>query len=140
MVLLQDFANVGIVKERKLRGEQNPFHHSVTNRANINLVRLFAPYFNVNINGGVTARTCGLYYANAVWLLKEDPKGDGKSAPLPQLSEVLTICDPVFRATLQNLRNLELIIAFGRVAFKALQSNCSITPRSSRRPRWLRWA
>lgn len=120
MVLLQDFANVPIVQERVQRGEPNPFHHSLTAQTNVNLIRLFAPYFTANINGD-TARTCGLYYANAVWLLKEDPKGDGKSASLPRLRQVLGICEPVFRATLQNLPNLELIIAFGSVAFRAIR-------------------
>jgi len=126
MVLLQDFANVPIVQARTEQGERNPFHHSVEAQTNVNLVRLFTPYFDVNIHGGECARTCGLYYANAVWLLKEDPKGLGKSASLPRLRQVLQECEPVFRATLQNLPDLELIIAFGSVAFQALQMYLNI--------------
>jgi hypothetical protein len=127
MVLLQDFANVPIVKERVQRGEPNPFHHDPMSDTNRELSRLFSPYFKIDINGGERARTCGLYYANAIWLVKECPKSEGKSAAPPKKSTALQVCEPVFHATLQNLPNLELIIAFGKVAFEALQKYLHVT-------------
>jgi hypothetical protein len=122
LVLLQDAADVdSLLVSRDLSPSRPVLSHSEKALTNKRLVSWFKDFFPVSIDGS-NAQHCGIYYANAVWLLKLN---GGMSGPLPQKSKVLETCGPVLSATLQNLERLELILAFGRHSYSAL---CRLFP------------
>ena len=117
MILLQDAADEEtILKQQKLTPE-NPLRHGPSIGTNKKLVKWFQNYFDVDI-GGRNARNCGIYYANAIWLIK---RGADISSPIHSQQEVLKACSPVLDATINNLKQLKLILAFGKPAFIALK-------------------
>jgi hypothetical protein len=72
----------------------------------------------INIEGS-NASKCGIYYANAIWLLK---RGDSMRAPIRAKKSVSQACLPVLHATVSNLSKLKLILAFGREAYISLRN------------------
>lgn len=96
------------------------FRHDENSVTNINLVKIFKPNFElVNIKGS-NARTCGLFAANIIWLLRDDlNKNIKKNNPDNSL---IRECRTVFFETIDSLKNLKLIIAFGHVPYYACEN------------------
>jgi hypothetical protein len=116
LVLLQDAANFDRLNNLYIKTGHNPFRHDPTVETNKNLFRFLKPYFPLGQSVvEPNNRSCGVFYANAVWLLKEaaDMQGDlrGDDGDLE-----------IFLATLDNLPNLKLIIACGQVPFNLVCS------------------
>ncbi|MGE3595804.1 MAG: hypothetical protein AB7N70_09650 [Dehalococcoidia bacterium] len=124
LVLLQDAAPAQKFGRLRKRGiwqfPQDVFRHDEKVWTNRRLVQLFedAGFKNVRIDGS-TARNCGLFGANAVWLLKGS--GRSMSGRLPNLKRVIKASEPVFEETVDGLPNLKLIICFGRIAHFGVQ-------------------
>jgi len=124
MILLQDAADEATVEKQKKAYPRNPLRHGIKVPTNRKLIKLLTPYYpSIGIEGE-NASNCGVYYANAVWLIK---KGAGMSAPIVSPREVLDECKPVMDATISNMKNLELVIAFGKHAFNSLKWRYGIT-------------
>ena len=123
MVLLQDAADEETILIQKSLTPDTPLRHGPKIGTNKKLVKWLGKFYPVDIEGR-NAKSCGLYYANAVWLIK---KGGDISSPIYAQEAVLKACAPVLDATIGNLQNLELILAFGKSAYLALKQKFSIT-------------
>ncbi len=121
MILLQDAADKKTLLNNA--SQSNPLIHGQKFLTNKRLVTWFGNFFkdkNIEITGA-NSKNCGIYYANAVWLIKKViKKGEGVSSPIRKRKAVLLECQPVLDATIQNLKELKVILAFGDVAFEAL--------------------
>ena len=118
MVLGQDGAHFGNM-QALVRAEGAPgYRHGENVQTNINLIECLSEYTRTRVDGSIDPKDCGVFYANAVWLLKN---GDGMAARLPRLMSVLRECAPVMKATIEGLPKLELIIAMGNVAYRSLR-------------------
>ena len=122
MVLLQDAADENTILQQKQLESINPLRHSPKIGTNKKLVKWLGEYFPIDIEGS-NAKNCGIYYANAVWLIK---KGGNISSPIHQPRKVVEACAPVLEATINNLANLKLILAFGKSAYLALKQKFNI--------------
>jgi hypothetical protein len=122
MVLLQDAADEETLLTQKKLTPDSPLRHGPQIGTNRKLVKWFKDYFEVDINGN-NSKDCGIYYANAIWLIK---KGSDISSPIYLQDKVLRACEPVLDATINNLKELKLILAFGKSAFLALKSKFNI--------------
>ena len=63
-------------------------------------------------------RNCGLYYANAIWLLKES---EGMSGAITNKEMAYKINQEVFAETLKNLKKLKLIVTLGEHSFNFIK-------------------
>lgn len=122
MILLQDAADEETLLNQKILTPESPLRHSPQIGTNKKLVKWFKDFFEVDIEGR-NAKQCGIYYANAIWLIK---KGSDISSPIYLQDRVLKACEPVLDATISNLRELKLILAFGKSAFLALKGKFNI--------------
>lgn len=122
MILLQDAADEDTLLNQKKLTPESPLRHSPQIGTNKKLVKWFKDYFQVDIEGS-NAKGCGIYYANAIWLIK---KGSDISSPIYLQDKVLKVCEPVLDATIGNLKELKLILAFGKSAFLALKGKFNI--------------
>lgn len=125
MILLQDAADEATLRVLKNASQSNPLIHGQNFLTNERLVTWFGNFFkdkNIEITGA-NSKNCGIYYANAVWLIK---KGGGVGFPIRKRKAVLLECQPVLDATIQNLKELKVILAFGDVAFEALALKLNI--------------
>ncbi len=121
MVLGQDGAPFEVMNRLVVFNEEgaNGYRHGPDVQTNINLIKCLSNYTaKYKVDGNIGPKTCGVFYANAVWLLKE---GENMDAPLRRLTSVLRKCTPVMQATIEGLPNLKLIIAFGKVAYESLR-------------------
>lgn len=121
MILLQDAADTATIERQALEFPSSPLRHGNKVRTNIRLVNWFASLLQsdlIDINGS-HASGCGIYYANAVWLIK---RGDSMRAPIRAKKSVSQACLPVLHATIKNLSRLRLIITFGREAYTFLRN------------------
>lgn len=66
---------------------------------------------------GSKAATCGVYYANAYWLLRDD---DRFSGPLKNADAAFEQSQRILEYVLSNLTGLERVIAMGADAYAAL--------------------
>ena len=119
LLLAQDAADYPKFEALKLADSRNPFRHDPKWATNKNLFKYLSPYFDV---GESTERPnnskCKLYYANAIWLLKQKGGAQGK---IVNEVEALSICLPILKATIEGLPNLRLILALGEKAYKTIQ-------------------
>lgn len=122
MILLQDAADEETLVNQEKLTPGNPLRHGPNIGTNKKLVKWFKDYFEVDVEGS-NAERCGIYYANAIWLIK---KGSDISSPIYVQDKVLKACEPVLSATISNLKELKLILAFGKSAFLALKSKFNI--------------
>lgn len=122
MILLQDAADEQTLLNQKKSTPENALRHSPKIGTNKKLVKWLKEYFEVDIEGS-NAKECGIYYANAIWLIK---KGANISSPIHLQNDVLEVCEPVLDATITNLKELKLILAFGKSAFLALKGKFNI--------------
>lgn len=116
MVLAQDAANFNTLKKLIDADSKNPFRHSPTNNTNKNLYNIL---FSLNLFDLGTYeipnnKKCGLYYANAIWLLKDS---DGMSGSITKTQEAYIANRKVFDATVSNLPKLKLILTLGAHSF-----------------------
>lgn len=119
-LLMQDAADVESLLKFQTITDRPVLSHNPSAITNKRLVKWLSkhqdfPYVNIN---GHHSKSCGVYYANAVWYLK---KAGGMSAPLKQRHLAITESQKILSTTIAQLQHLELIIAFGKVAYEALQ-------------------
>lgn len=122
MILLQDAADEQTLLNQKRLTPESPLRHSPQIGTNKKLVKWLKNFFEIDIQGS-NAKDCGIYYANAIWLIK---KGTDISSPIYLQDKVLKACEPVLDATIGNLKELKLILAFGKSAFLALKGKFDI--------------
>ena len=118
LLLAQDASDFESLENSYILNKLNPFRHSEKLETNKRLFEYTKPYFNVGDEfNSPNARSCGVYYANSIWLLK---KTNGKSGQLKNLKNVFEKSIETFEATLDNLPKLKLIITLGKVPYKFL--------------------
>lgn len=126
--LMQDAADVGSLQKFHERTGRPILSHSPgaqTNRRLVSWVRKYEEFSAVSVDGA-NARNCGIYYANAVWFLK---RRGGMGAALPQRALAIRASIPILETTFQQMPNLELIIAFGEVAYLSLKEMFGLKQR-----------
>lgn len=117
LVLGKDCAPARVFRRRLAEGMGDPYRHDPnlpTNkmlRAVLESVGIEAPL------DGSRASMCGVFYANAYFLLRDD---DRFSGALPNRRAALAESKKVLRFILENQPNLERIIAMGEDAYAAL--------------------
>jgi hypothetical protein len=117
MLLAQDPANFNKLKKlHKNCPSRNPYHHDPKIRTNQNLFKLMnsLDQFNLGTYDSPNNHNCGLYYANAIWLLKDS---DSMSSSITSTTNAYKVNESVFEATLKNLPKLKLIVTLGEHAF-----------------------
>lgn len=125
MLLGQDPGEYETFKELKDMNDPNPYRHGPKRPTNIMLHKLMSPYFDVdNVLNSTKARNCGLYFANAIWLLREGAGAKQKHPP-----EAFEVCHEIFAATLNNLTKLKLIIVMGEDAHNYMKKVISNLPQ-----------
>lgn len=120
-LLMQDAADVESLREFHRKTGRPLLSHSPSAITNKRLVRWLVKhkeFSQVDIDGS-HSEDCGVYYANAVWFLK---KIGGMSGALRQRRRAIQESQKVLEVTFTQLSNLELIVAFGRTAYEALQT------------------
>lgn len=120
MVLAQDAANFRTLKKLKDADNKNPFRHSPTNKTNKNLYDVLSVlnHFDMGDFCKPNNRNCGLYFANAIWLLKDS---EGMSGAITNKEVAYKKNQEVFTATLKNLSNLKLILTLGQHSFNFIK-------------------
>lgn len=121
MILAQDAANFETLDLLlKKHPKENPFRHGEKVKTNLNLHNLLraTKHFNLGDYSRPNNKNCGVYYANAVWLLKIS---HSMSGALVNKEKVFDASKEVIKATLFNLNNLNLIITLGREPFLFLK-------------------
>lgn len=120
MILAQDAANFNTLKKLIDADNKNPFRHSPTNNTNKNLYNILFSLnrFAMGEFCKPNNRNCGLYYANAIWLLKES---DSMSGAITNQKDAYKVSKCIFEATLNNLPNLKLILTLGKHSFNFIQ-------------------
>ena len=121
MILAQDAANFSTLKKLKDTDHRNPFRHSPTNNTNKNLHDILSGLnrFDMGEFCSPNNRNCGLYYANAIWLLKDSRDMSGA---ITNRQLVYKKNYEIFLATLSNLPNLKLILTLGELSFSFVRN------------------
>jgi len=122
MILAQDAANFKTIELLlKANPNKNPFRHGENVDTNQNLFNLLDEFnfFKLGKINKPNNKNCGIYYANAVWLLKIS---DSMSGRLVDKKKAFLTSEQVFKATLDNLDNLKLIITLGHEPFLFLKT------------------
>jgi hypothetical protein len=119
MILAQDAANFKTLQELKMKDNMNPFRHSPGNRTNKNIFEIINSLKRFNLGDYVMPNNlnCGLYYANAIWLLKDSKDMSGA---ITNTNESYKINSQIFDVTINNLTKLKLILTLGEHSFKFL--------------------
>ena len=128
LILAQDPANFAKIETLHRVEGREAYRHDHALRTNITLQSCLSAYLrNVDTRRKIrrTNRNCGVFYANAIWLLKAS---DGMQGRLSNLDAVMKACDPVFSATLQALKNVKCIIAVGQKAYGFLSRHTPLDP------------
>ncbi|MDX2274217.1 MAG: hypothetical protein NW206_02105 [Hyphomonadaceae bacterium] len=119
LILGKDSAPARVFRRLVADGHPDPYRHDPTLPTNLMLQQVLgAVGIDASLDGS-TASTCGVYYANAYWLLRDD---DRFSGPLTNASEAFQQSRPVLEYMLSSLTRLERIIAMGADAYAALMS------------------
>lgn len=148
-LVMQDAADVESLRRFHERTGRPIFSHNpvaTTNRRLVDRLDRHDQFDQLSLDGR-NAKSCGLYYANAVWFLK---RSGGMSGVLRQRRLAIEQSLPILRATFDQLDHLELIVAFGGVAYEALQQmfglerpwvearqDAALIPVRSGQKRWL---
>ena len=126
-LLMQDPADVDSLRKFHHKTGRPMLSHSPTAPTNKRLVEWLSKpgiFPGVDINGS-NAKNCGLYYANAIWYLKRE---GGMSGVLKQRRLAIEKSNEILSDTFLQLEKLELIIAFGGVAYDALRMLFELEP------------
>jgi hypothetical protein len=120
LLLAQDAANYGTLKELQETDNQNPFRHNPKNNTNINLYSVLSSLkrFDMGEFNNPNNRNCGLYYANAIWLLKDS---ENMSGAIVNAKDAYKVNKCIFEATINNLPKLKLILTIGKHSFNFIQ-------------------
>lgn len=120
MILAQDAANFSTLKKLKDANNKNPFRHNSENKTNYNLYQVMASLnlFELGSYEIPNNKKCGLYYANAIWLLKDS---DGMSGSITKTKEAYKENKKVFDATISNLPKLKIILTLGSHSFNFMK-------------------
>lgn len=120
MILAQDAANFNTLKKMAEESNNNPFRHCPKNKTNQNLYEVMnsLKFFDLGSYEIPNNKKCGLYYANAIWLLKDS---DGMSGSITKTKEAYKENKKVFDATVFNLPKLKLILTLGAHSFNFLK-------------------
>jgi hypothetical protein len=116
LILGKDCAPASEFRKRVKRGESDPYRHNpklLTNR------RVSEVLAHVGVHApldGSNAKTCGIYYANAYWLLRDD---DRFSGALPNRDEARRQSALVIKYLFEQLP-LKRVIAMGVDAYEAV--------------------
>ncbi len=117
LVLGKDSAPASAFEKLIARGVADPYRHDERLATNRNLSRMLA---TVGVDApldGSKALTCGVYYANAYWLLR----GDGKySGSLKNREQAWRESARVVEYMLNSLTHLQRIVAMGADAYDAI--------------------
>jgi len=117
LILGKDSAPSRVFRKLAALGDPDPYRHDPklpTNRT-ISLV-LKELGIDAPLDGS-RAETCGLYYANAYWLLRDDDRFSGR---LPNQAEALAASARILEHILQSLPKLKRVIAMGKDSFEAI--------------------
>lgn len=130
MILGQDGAPYEKIKALSEKEGRNSYRHGEDVKTNQNLIFCLSKYLALNKIDlkNIDPKSSGIYYANAIWLLKESK---GMAGTISRPKTALKTCLPVLKATIEGLNNLQLIIALGRLAYESL---CSVAPELN--PDW----
>lgn len=119
-LLMQDPADVDSLRKFHEKTGRSILSHSPfapTNKRLVEWLSKLEMYRQIDIEG-THANSCGLYYANAIWFLKRE---GGMSGVLKQRKLVIEKSSEILVDTFRQLEKLELIVAFGGVAYAALR-------------------
>lgn len=94
----------------------NGYRHGKNVKTNVRLKEILNAFADAKQRCG-NNRNCGLFYANAIWLLKDE---ESMSAEIKTPNLAYERCEPVFKETVSGLDQLKLIIALGAHAYKFL--------------------
>ena len=119
LVLGKDSAPARVFRRLVADGHPDPYRHDPTLPTNVMLKQVLGAVGIDVSRDGSTATTCGAYYANAYWLLRDD---DRFSGPLTNAAEAFQQSRPVLQYMLSSLTRLERVIAMGADAYAALMS------------------
>lgn len=111
LVLGQDFGPAERVRVRQRSGDPDPYRHFPGLPTNRRLGELL----DIPIDGH-NAERCGVYYANAIFLLREGERFSGEI----RLQDAMVRSQPVLSHVLSSLPKLRRIIAVGETAYQAL--------------------
>lgn len=116
LILAQDASNFKSLENIYNVDNTNPYRHNPKNRTNVNLFEILnsTNKFNLGTYENPNNRNCGIYYANAIWLLKDS---SSMSGAITSKNEAYKKNAPVFEATLGNLQELKLIITLGEHSY-----------------------
>ena len=119
-LLMQDPADVDSLRKFHEKTGRSILSHSPfapTNKRLVEWLSKLDMFRQIDIEGS-HANSCGLYYANAIWFLKRE---GGMSGALKQRKLVIEKSTEILVDTFRQLEKLELIVAFGGVAYEALR-------------------
>jgi hypothetical protein len=120
MILAQDAANFNTFQKMKMKDDKNPFRHTPENRTNKNLYEVLKSLnrYNLGLYPQPNNKNCGIYYANAIWLLKDSKDMSGA---IKHTKKSYEQNGKVFEATLENLSKLKIILTLGQLSFNFVQ-------------------
>lgn len=118
LVLAQDAANFGTMRQWYSRHGRKGICHNDRLRTNTNLVEAFASFLSKTGDAWAN-RDCQIFYANAIWLLKD---GTGMSSGLPSVKEAAQVSRPVLKATVEGLPSLKVVLAVGKEAYETVRA------------------
>ena len=117
LLLAQDPANFKTLEDLHMKYPNlNPYHHDGKIKTNKNLFEVMQSLnrFDLGTYDIPNNKNCGLYYANAIWLLKES---SGMSGAITNKKKVYEESKKTFSATLSNLPRLKIILTLGKHSF-----------------------
>jgi hypothetical protein len=115
LLLGQDFGPASFIENAMARGEADPFRHYARLPANVRLASLLAENGIDAPLDGSRAHNCGLYYANATYLLRAAGGFQGAAKFNQALSHSRVVVDYIIESL-----PLRRIIAMGETAFNAI--------------------
>lgn len=124
LVLGKDSAPARVFRQLVNAKHPDPYRHDPLLPTNqmlqqvLGVVGIDAPLDGSNANG------CGVYYANAYWLLRDD---DRFSGPLKNASQAFEQSRRILEYVLSSLTRLERVIAMGADSYAALMRFYGLT-------------
>lgn len=130
LILGKDCAPARAFRRRVAAGHDDPYSHDPTLPTNLMLSEVLA---HVGIDApldGSRASDCGLYYANAFYLLRDDNRFSGA---LPPADTAWAESQKVLAYVLASLPKLERIICMGSDAYERLANHLGLRNTNWRR-------
>ena len=121
LILAQDGANEARMRSSIGREGAAGYKHGPNVKTNTNLLQCLESF-----SLSVDPDKCGLFYANAIWLLK---KTERMSGAINRPHAVYDACAPVFWETVRGLEKLKLILCLGEQPYNFLRRlNANLEP------------